>query len=63
MEKAKKIVAPVLAVAAAAWNGYGAFEAFQGGHWMRGAFDCVLALLLLLVAYTMYDTGKRFADS
>lgn len=30
---------------------------------MRGAFDCVLALLLLLVAYTMYDTGKRFADS
>lgn len=63
MEKAKKILAPVLAVAAAAWNGYGAVEAFQGGHWVRGAFDVVLALVLLVVAYTMYDTGKRFTDS
>jgi hypothetical protein len=63
MEKAKKILAPLLALAAAGWNGYGALDAFQGGHWLRGAFDVVLALVLLIVAYTMYDTGKRFADS
>jgi hypothetical protein len=63
MEKAKKILAPLLALAAAGWNAYGAVEAFRGGHWLRGAFDVVLALVLLVVAYTMYDTGKRFADS
>ncbi|MBY0489086.1 MAG: hypothetical protein K2R93_04540 [Gemmatimonadaceae bacterium] len=63
MEKAKKILAPLLALAAAGWNAYGAVEAFQGRHWLRGAFDVVLALVLLVVAYTMYDTGKRFADS
>jgi hypothetical protein len=63
VDKLKKILTPILAVGAAAWNGLGAYDAFRAGHWLRGAFDVVLALVFLAVAYTLYDTGKRFADS
>lgn len=62
MEKVKKIVAPILAAGAAAWNGYGAYDAFRDAQWLRGGFDVVLAVVFLFVAYTLYDTGKRFAD-
>jgi|APMI01.1.fsa_nt_gi chromate transport protein ChrA len=63
MDKAKKILAPILAAAAAAWNAFGAYDAFRTGHWFRGAFDVLLAVVFVLVAYTLFDTGKRFSDS
>jgi hypothetical protein len=63
VERFKKTVPPLLAVAVGLFHAYEAATAAMGSQYGRMAWKGVLALMLLGLAHLMNDTGKRFSDS
>lgn len=58
----KKRLPPIIALVVGLFHFYEAVTAAMAGQYGRTAWKAVLAVVLMIVAYLMNDTGKRFSD-
>jgi chromate transport protein ChrA len=54
---------PLLPLLLSIWCGFDAVMAVQEGRTGKAIWEAVKAIIFVLVAYLMWDTGKRFSDN
>lgn len=63
MNKAKKLLAPILSGAVAVWSAYNLVHAARDGRILRAVLEGVLTLVFIVVTWFLVDSAKRFSDS